>query len=127
MSLKGADTKRVPVKNGTSRGTFLKLSDFPFLAGRKDTNDAIRRIRQIDDANAVFRKETQRLGIRDKFAIEKNAVAKRVDRVVVAHADYIKGETLAVELKFEALPGVEPTTLKIDGEEVSVFVRVKDA
>ena len=45
----------------------------------------------------------------------------------VAHADYIKGETLAVELKFEALPGVEPTTLKIDGEEVSVFVRVKDA
>ena len=40
-------------------------------------------------------------------------------------ADYIKGETLAVELKFEALPGVEPTTLKIDGDEVALFVQVK--
>ena len=45
----------------------------------------------------------------------------------VAHADYIKGETLAVELKFEALPGVEPTTLKIDGDEVALFVQVKSA
>ena len=62
-----------------------------------------------------------------------------VDRVVVAlatdsedvraaaqkHADYIKGETLAVELGFEPIDGVEPSEIKIDGEKVAVYVVVK--
>jgi isoleucyl-tRNA synthetase len=62
-----------------------------------------------------------------------------VDRIVVAlvtdsedvraaateHADYVQGETLAVELGFAPLDGAEPAEIKIDGEKVAVYVVVK--
>ena len=40
------------------------------------------------------------------------------------HADYVKGETLAVELKFESISGVEPVELKLDGQNVAIYVDV---
>ncbi|MBQ9800350.1 MAG: class I tRNA ligase family protein, partial [Thermoguttaceae bacterium] len=61
-----------------------------------------------------------------------------VDRVVVGlvsdadevrvaaetKADYVKGETLCVDLRFEALDGVEPTEVKVDGATVAVYVKI---
>lgn len=61
-----------------------------------------------------------------------------VDRVVVGlvsdsdeiraaaetKADYVKGETLCVDLRFEALDGVEPTEVKVDGAAVAVYVKI---
>ena len=38
-------------------------------------------------------------------------------------ADYIRGETLAVALRFEALPGVEPVSTAIAGGEAQLYVR----
>ena len=40
------------------------------------------------------------------------------------NAEYVKSETLAVELKAEALADVEPVEVKIDGAVVSIYVKV---
>ena len=52
---------------------------------------------------------------------ESAAIADALD----SFADYIKGETLAVELGREPLPGVEPVESKADGERLNLYVAVK--
>jgi isoleucyl-tRNA synthetase len=39
-------------------------------------------------------------------------------------ADYIKSETLAVEIKLEPLPGVEPFVIDLAGQKVTVYIKV---
>ena len=81
---------------------------------------------------ARFQPESQPLTLNQRQSTARIVVglateSSAIREAAVAHADYVKGETLAVELKFEPLPDVAPTTLKIDGDEVAVFVKVKDA
>jgi isoleucyl-tRNA synthetase len=38
--------------------------------------------------------------------------------------EYIRAETLALELKFEAVPGAEPVELKLAGHELTLYVAV---
>ena len=40
-------------------------------------------------------------------------------------ADYIKGETLAVEIVLEALPGAEPVELKLAGHDLTLYIKVR--
>ncbi len=46
-----------------------------------------------------------------------------IQRVVNAHAAYIQGETLAQSLLNSALPGIEPSGVKIDGLEAGLYVK----
>ena len=39
-------------------------------------------------------------------------------------ADYIKGETLTVELTGEAVADAEPVEAKVDGENLNLYVKV---
>jgi hypothetical protein len=39
-------------------------------------------------------------------------------------ADYVRGETLAVEIKLEALPAVEPIEVDVAGHRVLLYVTV---
>jgi isoleucyl-tRNA synthetase len=38
--------------------------------------------------------------------------------------DYVQNETLAVELVFSAIAGVEPETLELAGHSLTLYVRV---
>ena len=50
--------------------------------------------------------------------------SKEVQEAMDQFGDYIKGETLAVELTKESLSGVEATTGKVDGQELALYVKV---
>lgn len=43
---------------------------------------------------------------------------------ISSHREYILGETLATRLVFEPIPRVEPSLVKLGGDEVSLYVRV---
>ena len=56
------------------------------------------------------------------------AGGETVERVLAAHGDYVKAETLSVELLTEPPPGdVQQTSFTLDGVEVVVGVRRGDA
>jgi len=56
------------------------------------------------------------------------AGGETVDRVLRAHGDYVRGETLSVELLVEAPPAeVQQTRFTLDGVEVVAGVRRRDA
>lgn len=63
----------------------------------------------------------------DRIVVGFVAESVAIKEVVNEYADYIKGETLAVELGFEAVEGAEPHEIKIDGEKLAVYVAVKRA
>ena len=46
---------------------------------------------------------------------------------VKTYEDYVKGETLAVELGFNAVDGAEPVAIKIDGVDATLTVKVVEA
>ena len=50
-----------------------------------------------------------------------------LQKAVEQFGDYIKAETLAVELKFGPIAGVEPVELDLAGHKLSLFVQVKSA
>ena len=41
--------------------------------------------------------------------------------------DYIRSETLAVEIVWGPLPGVEPIEIKLDGKSLALYVKVVTA
>ena len=61
----------------------------------------------------------------DRIAVGVVSDSASVRDAASAFADYIKGETLAVEFGFEPIEGAEPSEIKIDGDAVSVYVVVK--
>ena len=43
-----------------------------------------------------------------------------------SHAEYLKGETLTVELIFEPIAGVDPVELKAGGHIAELYLKVAD-
>lgn len=62
----------------------------------------------------------------DRVVVGIETDSEPVNAAATQYADYVKGETLAVELRLEALPDVEPSEVKIDGERVAIYVKVAD-
>jgi isoleucyl-tRNA synthetase len=47
-----------------------------------------------------------------------------IKEAVKAFTDYIKSETLAVEIRYEALPGVDPVSVDLAGHKVEFYLKV---
>ena len=61
----------------------------------------------------------------DRIAVGIESESAAIGAAIESFADYIKGETLAVELVRASLPGVEPIESKADGEKLNLYVAVK--
>lgn len=61
----------------------------------------------------------------DRIAVGIVAESDAIKEAAVQFADYIKGETLAVELGFNAVEGAEGVEIKIEGDKASIYVVVK--
>ena len=62
----------------------------------------------------------------DRILVGIATDSEQINAAATAFADYVKSETLALELKLGALENVEPTNVKIDGADVAVYVKVQD-
>ena len=58
----------------------------------------------------------------DRIAVGIVTDSAELRAAIEQFADYIRGETLAVELVLHALPGVEPVAVEIAGESVRLYV-----
>lgn len=63
----------------------------------------------------------------DRIAVGLQGASDALVSAVKDFEDYVKNETLALELSFEALSDVEGATVKIDGAEISLFVKTLKA
>ena len=61
----------------------------------------------------------------DRIAVGLVTESDDIRAAATQYGDYVKGETLAVELAFEPIEGAEPAAIKIDGADVAVYVAVK--
>ena len=61
----------------------------------------------------------------DRIAVGLVTDSDDIRAAAAQYGDYVKGETLAVELAFEPIEGAEPAAIKIDGADVAVYVAVK--
>jgi isoleucyl-tRNA synthetase len=61
----------------------------------------------------------------DRIVIGLVTGSEELKAAVRQFADYIRSETLAVELVFEPLPGVEPVALNLAGHELELYVKVE--
>jgi isoleucyl-tRNA synthetase len=59
----------------------------------------------------------------DKIQIGIGGASSSVQRAFEQNRDYICGETLAEELVFENLPGLEGTSVEFGDERITLFVR----
>ncbi len=59
----------------------------------------------------------------DRIEIGVTGASAELQKSIVQFRDYISGETLAVELSFEALSGVEPVEVEIGDDQVKLYVR----
>ena len=64
-------------------------------------------------------------GAVDRIAVGLVTESDDIRAAATQYGDYVKGETLAVELAFEPIEGAEPAAIKIDGADVAVYVAVK--
>jgi isoleucyl-tRNA synthetase len=62
----------------------------------------------------------------DRIAVGIVTESAHVKRAVNDFSDYIRAETLAVELKTSSLPSAEATEVDVAGEKVSVYVAVRN-
>ncbi|MBX3414458.1 MAG: isoleucine--tRNA ligase [Pirellulales bacterium] len=60
----------------------------------------------------------------DRIAVGVVTDSTEVHAAMSAHGDYIRTETLALELTHEALPGVDPVEAKLDGATLHLYVKV---
>jgi len=79
--------------------------------------------RELVHAIQNFRKE-QSYDYTDRIEIGVETESEQLRAAVAAFADYIGSETLALDLRFEALAGVEPLELELAGQTVKLCVRV---
>ena len=70
-------------------------------------------------------REAEGDGFTDRIEIGVETESEQLRGAVSAFADYIGSETLAVDLRVEALPEVEPLALEVAGQAVKVYVRKK--
>jgi isoleucyl-tRNA synthetase len=69
------------------------------------------------------RRKELNLDFTDQIEIGIVGVLPTLQQAVEHNRDYICGETLAVKLVFEALPGVEPIDAEIGDEKIKLYVR----
>jgi isoleucyl-tRNA synthetase len=60
----------------------------------------------------------------DRVVIGVATDSDALNRAVDAFADYIKSETLAVEIRYEALPGVEAVVVDLAGNKIELYLMV---
>jgi isoleucyl-tRNA synthetase len=63
----------------------------------------------------------------DRVVIGIVTDSDEVLRAVHDFADYVKSETLAVEIKCEAISSVEPVAVELAGHKVTLYIRVADS
>jgi isoleucyl-tRNA synthetase len=80
--------------------------------------------RELVHAIQIFRKE-QSYEYTDRIEIGVQTEAAPLRAAIETFADSIRNETLAVDLRLEALPGVEPLELDLAGHALKLHVRRK--
>ena len=79
-------------------------------------------IRLIQD-----RRKEMKLNYTDRIMVGITTASRAMGEALHKHIDYIKGETLAVDLKKGQVPGSEAFTQTIDGEELTISVAVAES
>jgi isoleucyl-tRNA synthetase len=72
------------------------------------------------------RRKEMKLNYTDRIMVGIATASRAIGAALHTHIDYIKGETLAVDLKKGQVTGAETLSLSIDGEELTISVAVAE-
>jgi isoleucyl-tRNA synthetase len=73
------------------------------------------------------RRKEMKLNYTDRIMVGITTSSRAIGEALHAHIEYIKGETLAVDLKKGQIPNAETHSALIDGEELSLSVAVAES
>jgi len=72
------------------------------------------------------RRKEMKLNYTDRILVGIQTASRTLGQALHGHIEYIKKETLAIDLKKGQLPNIEPLSHSIDGEELTLSVAVAD-
>jgi isoleucyl-tRNA synthetase len=72
------------------------------------------------------RRKELKLNYTDRIIVGIRTSSRTIGAALHGHIDYIKGETLAVDLKKGQIPDADTHSLSIDGDELTISVAVAE-
>jgi isoleucyl-tRNA synthetase len=89
------------------------------------TADLVREGLARETARAINdRRKDMNCQFTDRIEVAVVTEAEDLRAAIEQFADYIRGETLAVALHFDAIPGTEPVEVKVDEFPAVLYVKV---